>query len=439
MKENQKSSVSKTTAQEISDEDIENAFRALATFKCSVCNRPLKDDDTKQSQWYQKRDKHVCCNTAHCPYCGKPASEKCRHLVSYKQHGRLRVPQLFQHVKNAIRSTAPAHRVFKDQLLDWEDDQKKQAFRSGYPYLNSVYGEGFTDKPDHDVPLFTILATEVVKAEHSLITSGDGRRNCYDFTADGDAERQKVRQVINDLAKGIEEMKKQDPTAKRFLVREITPYLPQNVIDSSKRSNSSSHEKSKITALLFSPDGRFLLVGIPGEGQLWDVTTGELRQRFLLPQEKTSNCDDLVAAFSPEGNRLSLSMSQWGFSNYYTKATKRVARTNIFDVASGEMVAELDHIDLPTQHTGETTDALLAGGSIVARARGRFLNLTPVDEEGIKSLGCNKMLRLPHRTVIRRCTFASDGRTFASVQSITPFGPVFESRVLLWRLPDERQ
>jgi WD40 repeat protein len=439
MKENQKSSVSKTTAQEISDEDIETAFRALATFKCSVCNHPLKDDDTKQSPWYQKRDKHVCCNTAHCPYCGKPASEKCRHLVSYKSDGKWRASQLFKRGKNAIRSTAPAHRISDDQLIDWEDEQKKKAFASAYPYLTSVYGEGFIYSSTCDIPMTSIIATKVLRAEHSLQAHVGGRYNSYNFTADGDAERIKAKHVMNDLASGIEKMKKQVPSAKRFLIREITPYLPQNVIDSSESSNSSSHETSKITALLFSPDGRFLLVGIPGEGQLWDVTTGELRQRFLLPLEKTSNCDDLVAAFSPEGNRLSLSSSQSGFYHYYTKATKRVARTNIFDVASGEMVGELDHIDLPTQYTGEITDALLAGGSIVARARGRFLNLTPVDEEGIRSLGCNKMLRLPHRTVIRRCAFSPDGRTFASVQSISPYGLIFESRVLLWRLPDERQ
>ena len=75
------------------DDELELAFRVLATFSCSRCRRPLtKESQDSKSHRQRNTEPHVCCGVAHCPYCGKPTKERCRHLVSFKEYGRWSIP-----------------------------------------------------------------------------------------------------------------------------------------------------------------------------------------------------------------------------------------------------------------------------------------------------------------------------------------------------------
>lgn len=422
------------------DDDLETAFRALATFMCSKCNTPLDGTPRPNQRGYQepdqapeRSDRHICCKTAHCSYCGKPASARCRHLVALREYGTWRLPGFVRgRVVKQVRGSAPAHDLPDGQMVDYEEDQKQEAFRTAYPLLALIYGEGFTRKSDAPVPLAPILGPHFLRGDRQMVVNGLGRFHHYHFSQNPEATREKARQMIHDLEEGVVRMKQMTPSALRFLHRDL------DIATAS--ATPKKFGRDGISALLFSPDGRLLLVGIPGEAQLWDVKTGELHQQLSLRSISSSDSakDDITAAFSPDGSHLSLAMSsEWSGYGYTDDGHKNVSHTSVFHVATGQKVADIPSVNLTTYRTGHPTDALLCNGSVVARARGRFMHLTPVGEAGKSVLGGCRPVRLPHRTLLRSCAFSPDGRTLATVQSAYPANDLTAHRVLLWRIqPD---
>ncbi|MCX6367016.1 MAG: hypothetical protein NTX57_09950 [Armatimonadetes bacterium] len=406
------------------DDELELAFRVLATFPCSNCRRPLtKESHDSKPHWRRRTpeqtDPHICCGIAHCPYCGKPASERCRHLVSFKEYGRWSVPGFRGKTARTLPTLAPAHGVPNSQLLDFEDDQKEQAFRTAAPFLNLLYTEGFASKSDIKVPLAPILGPHFFRGDRCMEVNSYGRNHYYHFSKDPDRVRAQALQIFKDLEEGIVRMNNMTPCAARFLLREIEPPVNQY---------------SYVSSIQFSPDGRLLFIGLPEEGQLWDVETGALLHR--LPMKHSYN-KRVTASFSQDSTRLALASSDQENGHYSSGSGghKTVAETTIFDIKSGEIIGKVPAVDLKTRITGVTTDSLLAQGTVLARARGRFVYLNPIGKEGEAILGSSRTIRLPHRTVLRLCAFSPDSRTFATLQESYTENKGISHHILVWRLP----
>ncbi len=409
------------------DDELELAFRVLATFPCSNCRRPLTKESQDSNRHWRRRtpeqtDPHICCGIAHCPYCGKPASERCRHLVSFKEHGRWSVPGFRGKRFRTLPTLAPVHGVPNSQLLDFEDDQKEQAFRTAAPFLNLLYTEGFASDPKEAVPLAPILGPYFFRGDRCMEVNSYGRNHFYHFSKDPDRVRAQALQIFKDLEEGTIRMNTMTPSATRFLLREIEPPMTKS---------------SDISTIQFSPDGRLLFIGLPGEGQLWDVETGELLHRLPVPLPGTWSHKSITAAFSQDGTRLALGPSDQRNGHYSSGdgGHKTVAETTIFDVKSGEIIGKVPAVDLNTRITGVTTDSLLAQGAVLARTRGRFVYLNPIGKEGEAILGGSRTVRLPHRTVLRLCAFSPDGRTLATLQESYTENKGISQHVLVWRLP----
>ncbi|MDX1931407.1 MAG: WD40 repeat domain-containing protein [Capsulimonadales bacterium] len=406
---------------QVTEEDLELAFLALATFVCSRCRKPLDRTVPRPSygrSWDARNDKHICCNTAHCPFCGKPSTARCRHLVTRREYGKWLLRGVFRKWDGVpIQPFAACHGIPETRTIDFDDEQKQEAFGSAFDWIDRVYGEGFTVKSDAEIPLAPIIGPEGVGTEHRMETNAAGRFNHYHFSRNPESVRDRTRQMIIDLNEGAKRMKSHVPAATRFLLHQLTP----------------ADDERGISALQFSPDGRLLLIGLPGKGQLWDVETGRLVHSLAVPQSNT-NRRDITASFSPDGRRVSVTPStEWpGYSN--PSGHKWLDETSVFDVATGRQIGKVEAINLPTVRTGIVTEALLAGGSVIARARGRFIHLAPIDKAGQQVLGGKRPVRLPHRTVLRHCAFSPDGRTLATIQSDHGNYLKLACHVLLWRL-----
>lgn len=426
---------SMTENETILDADLEDAFRVLATFTCSKCKKALSVDRlSPPSPWRgqspEERDPHICCDTAHCPYCGKTSSERCRHLVAYKENGTWRISGFIGgRVSLAITASAPRHQIPDTQMLDFEDDQKKKAFQTATPFLDLIYEEGFASHGYANAPLAPVLVPHFFHGDRRMKVKYCGRWNWYHFSRKPEDARNYARKIYLDLEEGVTRLKTMTPSASRFLAREIAAPVPDH-IDFGRNPVEPT--------IQFSPDGRFLIVGMLGEAQLWEVETGTLIRRFSLESVDKIGWYRLVTTtFSSDCTRVAIAAFEERSSTRSSseRGYKNVLTTTVFDVASGEILSTLDEIELPTLLTGWPTEALLANGTVMVRIRGRCAHLAPIGAEGQAVLGSCRPIRLPHRTVLRRCAFSPDGHTFATIQAGSIGLRNADRQVMLWKLP----
>jgi WD40 repeat protein len=417
---------------------LEVALLMLGTPSCSQCGLPL---DGKRGGDKAAGDPHLqgpsspaepfrCCGVAHCPYCGLASYERCRHRVAWKERGIWRIPGLGLNRDSA----APDHNLPDDLLVDFDEDQKAQAWQSATCLLEPIYGIGFRRDPKTDQRLIAALAENVLGNTPSTTVGTAGatrvirvhnydRYEQYHFARDPDAARARAHKALADLAAGPERIKMMTPrAAQRHLLHQIT--LPE--------------EAGPVSLVVFSPDSRMLLVGAKGEALLYEVATGTLLHRLAAPKAGPHySYERLWASFSPDGGRVTVAAIQTPSSWPWERPCRPyTGPTAIYNTATGRKVTELGAMggssagNAPSP--GDAPEALVAGGHVLAQGRGRVVRLTAIDREGTMLLGEKESVRLPHRASVRHLAFAPDGRTFATSQDASPDSTTARACVLVW-------
>jgi hypothetical protein len=427
------------------DAELEVALLMLGTPPCSQCGMPLdgKRGDTAAATRCHHMERPSspdepfrCCGVAHCPYCGKMAQERCRHRVAWKERGIWKVPGLGLNRDSA----APDHELPDDLLVDFDEDQKAQAWGSAVPLLEPLYGVGFRRDPAAEQRLIAAVAQRILgnspgaNGSHGIGAAGPtrviqvhnyDRYEQYHFARDPEAARARARQALVDLAAGPERIKTMTPrAAQRHLLHQIA--LPRKA--------------GLVSLLVFSPDSRLLLIGAAGEALLYEVATGTLLRRLAAPKlgDRSSYSYDRVwASFSPDGGRITVAAIQTPSSWPWERPCRpHTGPTAVYDTATGRKVTELDMMigsksgNAPSP--GDAPEALVAGGHVLAQGRGRVVRLTAVDREGRSLLGGEESIRLPHRASVRHLAFAPHGSTFATSQDASPDSTTARACVLVW-------
>jgi WD40 repeat protein len=178
-----------------------------------------------------------------------------------------------------------------------------------------------------------------------------------------------------------------------------------NLATMSRVASRQVHE-GKVSAAVFSPDGRFIATsGTNGDVKLWDAKTHREVRRFK-PRGKTLQC----LTFSPDGRLLA-----------GPEETDDKPQVCIWDVHEGSLLRELDGHNGRTFSLAFSPDGnLLATGNVDNTAR-----LWEIPSGNLKATLKGHVARVPG------VAFSPDGKTLATGS--------FDRKVKLWNIATQQE
>lgn len=372
------------------------ALFALSGMACSDCGKPLDIRNKKYS----------CCRRAHCPYCGKPHTERCIHRVAHREYGRWRIPGVI-----GEDAQPPLCPLEKGLLLDYSDAQKRAAFGAAEPMLFDIYGPGFLALVRKDALVLSLIH-KVMRCESIQEVHGYDRYNHYCFSRDPKAAKERARQALRDLRQGFDNLRGIVPHAARYLLHTL---------------DTGTSQWRGLNNIVFSPDGSQVLACSHSVARLFAVETGALVHCW--DQGKGSIHS---AVFSPGGERVAISTvisSSRGWD--HRERTIGEGFVQVWDTRTGNPLSRMEGAPAGGDplDSGSPSEGFLHGGRLFVLARERFVRLVDLEPSTGKMRprgGIRELAVLPHREDIRQTAFSPDGVTFATSQ---------KDYVLLWRIP----
>lgn len=407
--------MTKRTGSSGESEDIAT-LRALTGLFCVVCDQPLSTKD-KKGQWshVEKHSAYTCCGKAHCPFCGAPAKEKCRHLVAYRASGDWKIAGLPDVGGNAFPTLPPLDAA---HLLDYSDAQKKVAFGEAYKLLDEIYAPGMRHQRGEAIGGAELVNAILCPDNHQTITTVSGIENQYYFSQCPDLGTARLRQaLLQDFPGGFDRLLRQVPPGSRYVVSTIA--VP--VIDS----------ETVVKAVALSPCGKRLVLLTQQSGEIWDISGANPVPvcEFTSADGKTNELSYHVARYSPDGKQL-LAIRSSEYHGYGSSSR----RTEVRSAVDGTLLHSLGESGDSRSETGEESgapqndrDLFLHGGETLLTVRGRCLRLYNLIHNSTQR---TKNARPDHtillRSVVADIAVSSDGETFATATG---------RHVVLWRIP----
>ncbi len=390
------------------DLDTLKAQEALAALRgriCSKCGQEL-DHQKKKGEFAYPQTKYTCrtCRIAHCPYCGSSAQSRCHHLIASNTYGK-------STCTGVVDGQPPRVPAAADQQVDWSEQQKRDIFGAAYPLLR-IYGQGMRSQPTRS-RLMKALTYCASQPTTSVEVNTHARNHHFEFAAQPDQALQEINLRLSCLQKGMKRLAETPPDANGVLVGQLC----------------AGPQKSSVTALGFSSDGRLLATAAGKTVTLWYAATGEKRN------ELSSDINITSLAFSPDNALLTGASDEgcvtWSIAGGQTVHTWRtpncraardyynVVYTNSFFGRQRhyEWLGEYD----PHGLSGQRID-YLHGGACLLYLTDNIATLLD------SATGC-PLLTLDHRSPITCMGLSPDAETLATVQT------EYRNHVLLWRIP----